>query len=866
MLAIRIRDLWARKRRLAGVVIAVALGVAFLSGALIFGSTLSANFDTLFATATSGTSAVVHSSTTVDSGVNATRPPIPASLLATVRSVPGVADAQPSVTGSVALVGADGKAVGGLGPPRSGGNWIPNPALTPYRLAAGRAPQGLHEVVINEGAARAGHLRIGSVTTVLVPAAVRVRVVGLATFGRAAGFGGATYVAFSYPAAQRYLARGSADSAAVPGAGHHKGGQVSAIEVSAARGVSPQVLVTRLDRVLPRGVEALSGAQVTSQNLSDLNSSFLSGLKVILVIFAGIALLVAAFSIASTFGILVAQRTRESALLRALGATRGQVLRGVLAEALAVGVAGSAVGTADGLGLAELLKGVFDQAGFALPAGGLAVTGGSLAVAMLTGIVVTAAVSLVPAVRAARVAPLEALRESAAEPARASRRRTAAGLVLLVAGVGVVFAGLAGTGSRVPSIVGLGGLAVTFGVITLGPAAAGPATRLAARPLVAWRGMAGALAGRNASGHPRRTAAAATALMIGVAVVTLFTVYAASLRAAAVNGVRDSFTGDIAITPGGFGSGGPRGGGLPLSLAGTVARVPGVATASGLASGQAEVGGQSAAVTAVPPATIGRVLNLHSTAGSVRALRSDQIGVSSIQAADRHWHIGSAVSLVLPDGSRRTVFVADIYTSRNLVGNYVLPLRLWAPHTAQLTASAIFVKLAPGTAEAAARQAIARAVAGSGRPAVDSHAVFVANAGRGVSTVLGIVYALLVLAIVIAVSGIANTLSLSVYERTREIGLLRAVGQTRPQLRSMVRLESVLVSAFGTAGGLLLGGFLGWALAEAGARSSGLTMVSFPAAQLIVIAILGGAAGVIAAIRPARRAARLPVLRAIAVE
>ena len=178
MLAIRIRDLWARKRRLGGVVIAVALGVAFLSGALIFGSTLSANFDTLFATATSGTSAVVGSSTTVDSGVNAARPPISTSLLATVRSVPGVADAQPSVTGSVALVGADGKAVGGLGPPRSGGNWIPNPALTPYRLAAGRAPQGLHEVVINEGAARAGHLRIGSVTTVLVPAAVRVRVVG----------------------------------------------------------------------------------------------------------------------------------------------------------------------------------------------------------------------------------------------------------------------------------------------------------------------------------------------------------------------------------------------------------------------------------------------------------------------------------------------------------------------------------------------------------------------------------------------------------------------------------------------------------------------------------------------------------------
>ncbi len=872
MLALRIRDLWSRKRRLAGVVIAVALGVAFLSGALTFGNTLSANFDTLFATATSGTSAVVRSATTVDSGVNAARPPIPASLLPTVRSVPGVADAQPSVTGSATLLGADGKAVGGLGPPRSGGNWISDPALTPYRLAAGRAPQGLHEVVINEGAARAGHLRIGSATTVLVPAPVRVRVVGLATFGQAPGFGGATYVAFSYPAAQRYLIQGgvngaSQDSARQDSASQHGGGQISAIQVRAAHGVSPQVLVGRLDRVLPRGAEALSGAQLTSQNLSSLNSAFLSGLKLILVIFAGIALLVAAFSIASTFGILVAQRTRESALLRALGATRGQVLRGVLAEALAVGVAGSAVGTAAGLGLAELLKGVFDQAGFALPAGGLAISGGSLAVAMVTGIAVTVAVSLVPAVRASQVAAMQALRESAAEPGRTSRRRTAVGLVLLAAGLAVVLAGLAGTGSRVPAVVGLGALAVAFGVVALGPAAAGPATRLGARPLAAWRGVAGTLAGRNASGQPRRTAAAATALMIGVAVVTFFTVYAASLQAGAVNGVRDSFTGDIAISPGGFGSGGGAGGsGLPLNLAAAVSRVPGVATVSGLASGQAEVGGQPAAVTAVPPATIGQVLDLHSTAGSAAALRSDQIGVSSIQAAARHWHIGSAVPLVLPDGSRRTVFVAEIYTSRNLVGDYVLPLSLWAPHTAQLTASAIFVKLAPGTAEAGAQRAITQAVASSGRPAVDSHDAFVASAGQGVSTVLGIVYALLVLAIVIAVSGIANTLSLSVYERTREIGLLRAVGQTRPQLRSMVRLESVLVSAFGTAGGLLLGGFLGWALAEAGARSSGLTTASFPAAQLMAIAILGGAAGVIAAIRPARRAARLPVLRAIAAE
>ncbi len=858
MLAITAKEAWARKRRLAGILIAVGLGVAFLAGALTFGDTLTANFNRLFATATAGTSAVVRSTTTgTGSGITAKRPPIPVSLLGTVRAVPGVADAQPSIAGTATLLGADGKAVGGLGPPRAAGNWISDPALTPYRLATGHAPQGLHQVVIDEAAASAGRLHIGSVTTVLVPQPVRVQVSGLATFGRAAGFGGASYVAFSMQGAQRYLTRSGTTGGTA--------GQVSTIQVSAARGVTPTVLVQRLDRALPRGVQAITGAQLTSDNLAALNSEFLTALRVILVVFAGIALLVAAFSIASTFGILVAQRTREAALLRALGARRGQVLRSVLAEAVAVGVAGSALGVAAGLGIAQLLKALFDAAGFALPAGGLSVTGGSIAVSLLTGIVVTAVVSLLPALRASRVSPLEALRESAATASPAPRRRLVIGLVLLLAGVGVVLASLRGTSTGTLSLTGLGALGTALGMVALGPAVARPVTQLLARPLAGWRGVTGTLAGRSATRNPRRTAAAATALMVGVAVVTLFTVYAASLRAAEVSGVSGSFTGDIAITEGGFG-GGPSANGISLGVASTVSRIPGVATVSGLAGGQADVGGVSESVTAVVPGSIGQVLNLHPAAGSVSRLGAGQIAVSSVQATSRGWRLGTPVTLVLPDGTSHRVTVGAIYTSRNLVGDYVLPLALWAPHTAQLTASAIYVKLAPGAHRAAVQAAITRAAAGYGKLTVAGRASYIASAGKAVSTVLAIVYALLVLAIVIAVSGIANTLSLSVYERTREIGLLRAVGQTRAQLRSMVRLESVLVAAFGTVGGLALGGFLGWGLAEAGARSSGLTQPSFPATQLVVIAVLGGLAGVIAAIRPARRAARLPVLAAIAAD
>jgi len=851
MLSVTMRQARAHTRRLAGVIVAVGLGVAFLAGALTLGDTLSANFSQLFSTATAGTSVVVRSATTVGGGATGPRPPVPASLAATVRAVPGVAAAQPSITGATELLGSDGTAIGGLGPPRSAGNWISDPALTPYRLAAGRAPRGLHEVVIDRAAATAGKLPIGSVTTVLTPSPVRVRVVGLATFGTADSFGGAPYTAFSLAGAQRYLTT--------------RPGEVSAIEVSAAPGVSPAILASRVGRVLPPGVQAISGAELAQQNLSDISSDFLAALRIFLVIFAGIALLVAAFSIASTFGILVAQRTREAALLRTVGATRRQVFTGVLAEALIVGAAGSVLGLLGGIGIAELLKGLFDRFGFALPAAGLVVSPASVVIALLTGVMVTAGVSIVPALRASRVAPLEALRESAAEPAAAPRRRGLAGIVLVAAGLAAVFAGLRGSGDGVLTVVGLGAVALTAGVVALGPVVASRVTGALGRPLAGWRGVTGTLARRSAQRNPRRTAAAATALAVGVAVVTLFTVYAASLRAADVSGAGDAFTGDIAISARGFGGGGS-GGGLPAALAGPVSRVPGVRTVSGLATGQAVLGGRPAAVTAVVPATIGQVLDLHPVAGSVGRLAPDQIAVSQVEADDRGWHAGSRVGLVLPDGTKATVTVAAIYTARTLVGDTVLPVSLWAPHALQLTASVIFVKLAPGANEAAAQAAITRAVAGYGKPAVAGHAAFVASAGKPVATFLGLVYVLLALAIVIAVSGIANTLALSVHERTREIGLLRAVGQTRRQAASMIRLESVLVAAFGTAGGLALGSFLGWALAQAAARAEGLAQFTVPAGQLAVIAVLGGTAGIIAAARPARRAARLPVLAAIAAE
>src|SRR5205807_4787685 len=287
-------------------------GVSFLSGALALGDTLRGNFDQLFTSANAGTDAVVRSATTLESGTRAERTLIAASLASQVRSVGGVADAQPLVMGFGQLIGSDGKAIGGMGPPRIASNWVSDPALNPYHLVSGRAPAADDEVVINQGAANDGHLHLGQTTTVQVPQPVTVRIVGIATFGTANGFGRATYTAFSLAGAERFIT-GRPD-------------QITSISVKAAPGVSQSDLVSRIQPVLPPGVEAITGTQLTSDNISSVNSTFLDTLRSFLLAFAGIALLVATFSISNTFSILTAQRTREAALLRAIGASRRQIL------------------------------------------------------------------------------------------------------------------------------------------------------------------------------------------------------------------------------------------------------------------------------------------------------------------------------------------------------------------------------------------------------------------------------------------------------------------------------------------------------------------------------------------------------------
>ena len=507
MIAITARSLWARKRRLVATLLAVVLGVAFLAGTLLLSDTLRANFDRLFTQADGGTDVVLRGATQIGSG-NSARTGVDASLLPRVRAVPGVADAQPYLQGYGQLLGRDGKPIGGNGPPTEAANWVGDPALNPYRLVAGHAPRADDEVVINRGAAKTGHLALGMTTTLLTPQPLRVHVVGITTFGTADGFGPGTFTGMTLHAARLYLTGPKGPGQA----------ELTQILVRASPGVPATELAARLRPVLPAGVQAITGTQLATENLDDINSGFLGFLSTGLTAFAAIALLVAAFSIYNTFSILAAQRGRESALLRALGGTRRQLAVAGLAETLVVGVLGSVAGWAGGIGIAALLKGVFDGFGFALPAGGLVLRASSSVLAVTVGVAATVLAGVLPVLRGSRVPPLAALRELAAEPARISRARSVPGFLLIAGGVGAVIAGTAGGGQGAAVAGAVGTLA---GFVVLGPVAIRPAAAVLGAPIAALRGVGGRLARDNALRNPRRTAATASALMVGVAVATL---------------------------------------------------------------------------------------------------------------------------------------------------------------------------------------------------------------------------------------------------------------------------------------------------------------------------------------------------------
>jgi putative ABC transport system permease protein len=550
------------------------------------------------------------------------------------------------------------------------------------------------------------------------------------------------------------------------------------------------------------------------------------------------------------------------ALLRSIGAARRQVLTSVVAEALMVGLVASALGVLGGVGVGAGLKALFSALGFDLPATGLVVSVSTIAIGMIVGTVVTLIAAIVPAIRASRVPPIAALRDVAVERPAASRGRIITGAVILALGVVNIMNGVLGSGSGLA--VGIGVVGVLVGTVVLGPVVAKPASRLIGVPAPALKGVTGSIARENAMRNPRRTAATANALLIGVGIVSLITVLYGSLRTSIDNQIDQAFTGDVTITAGGFGRGG-----VSPTLAKSLNQLPEVEAAAAMRFGTAGRDDNGTTITAIDPAAFTKVVDMDITAGDLSSLGTD--GVAQLDTIDvkqngvtRHPRVGDHIVLNFVETGPQTFTVKALFHRSTITSDTVLSTQAMDANIPNSLDAFDFVKFKPGVPFDQGRAAVEAAAKPYPTAKVqDIHELKQTFESR-IATLFGLILIMLTLAIVIALLGIANTLRLSVYERTRELGLLRAVGMTRAQIRSSVRWESAIISLFGTVGGLILGFFFGWAVIT-GLGGNDIQFAP-PVGLLVVILLVGAAAGVIAAIRPARKAARLDVLQAIASE
>jgi putative ABC transport system permease protein len=832
--------------------LAILIGVAFIAGTLVFTDTIRDTFNGLFSDIYQGTAAVVRGEQFSSTSQFFTeRRPIPESLIGPVEHTPGVQAAAVSVSGYAQLVGSNGKPIGnpGMGAPTLGEAWTPIRALSQaHLLPGGHPPRSPSQVVIDKHAADVGHLKVGQQVTVLTQRSPkRYTITGIILWGTADSPLGATLTYFDLPTAQRVLGQP---------------GKVSQIEVQAAPGYSEDQVVHNLKHVLQgaKGVQVVSGTQVIAESQNNLGKT-LGFLNSFLLVFALVALFVGAFLIYNTFSIVLAQRQRELALLRAIGASRRQVLRFVVGESAVVGVVASGVGLAAGLGLAVLLRAGMAALGFAIPATGLVVQVRTVIVALVVGTVVTVVSAYVPARRAANIPPTAAMAQATVEQPRHSLARSVTGVAITAFGALAIGLGLFTKVNDRALVVGVGAALFFLGVAALGPVVARPLAVAIGAPF-SKMGVTGQLGRLNAMRNPRRTSSTAAALMIGVALVSLMTIIAASTKSSIDAAVDASVKADFIITPGTNSS---NQAGLSPTLAAAVSRLPQVSTAAGIQVTQVSIQKKTTYLVSGDPRTVDQLVNLDVKSGHMSSMSPDGIAVSTQVAGDRHLHLGSPVTVVFPETGPKVFHVQAVYGARTVAGDYVLPTAaVWANTPERLDAQ-IYVKLAPGVSTTRGRAAVEKVLAPYPTAKLLDQTQYKAELSGQVDQLLNLIYGLLLLAVVIALIGIANTLALSVHERTHELGILRAVGMTRRQLRDSVRAESAIISLLGTAEGLGIGILFGWAMVTA-LSGSGVNRLSIPVPQLVVLVVFGGLAGVLAARGPSRRAAKLNVLEAIATE
>ncbi|MFH8750822.1 ABC transporter permease [Streptomyces rimosus] len=835
-----LRNVLAHKARLMMTALAVLLGVAFVSGTLVFTSTVSSAYESSKQGGLAGVDAAVRPSSATG-GTPGARPGLAQHLLGQAARTPGAASAAGSVSGFAALAGKDGKPVG-EGFRSSGANYSPGPdgKDARYPLRNGRAPAREGEVALDARTAGKAGFAVGDTVRLSVDGPVReARITGIFTTDEGTVNAGGSLVLFDTATAQKLYG--------LPG-------KFAEIAVKAAPGTSQEALRAALEKALPDGVDVLTGRQLAAER-AQANARSLDKMQAVLLGFAGIALFVGVFVIANTFTMLVAQRTKELALMRAVGASRRQVTRSVLVEALLVGTVAGAAGLLVGVGIGAAARALLRGSGAAVPDGPLTVTPGTVVTSLAVGILVTMLAAWLPGRRAAKVPPVAAMTSVHAPVAATSLVvRNAVGAVLAAAGAVCLPASTA-QGSDGKDLLVWGAAALVVGVLVLTPLLS-RVLITAAGPVLRRFGTPGVLAGRNAVRNPRRTASTASALMIGLALVTGLTVIAGSVQQAVDKLATDSMKADYMVSMANNTL-------LSPDVAKKIESLPDVTASSPQRLATTRIDGERRTLTGVDTRTIGQLGTFDFTAGSFAELGRDTVVLDEPTARRHGWKRGSRLHTTFEDGRTATLTVAGIYRENKLMGGVMVDARTLVPHGTQATDRAVLVKTRAGTGDAA-KDALRKALGDNPVLKIQDRQDISQEAAGTIDLVLNVLYALLAMAVVVAVLGVVNTLAMSVFERSQEIGTLRALGLDRSGVRHMVRLESLVISLFAGLSGTTLGVFFAW---SAGAQ----IRPDFPTYELVVpwgrlgvFVLLSAVVGMLASIWPARRAAKLSPLEAIA--
>src|SRR4051794_21707544 len=846
MRKIAVRGLLARKLRLALTGLAVALGVTLIAGTYIFTDTITKSFDTIFTQTNKGTDVAL--SPNNDLAGDDDPPPIPAKVLADVKKVDGVATAEGSVfSQGGSFRKADGSKLKGQGfNAIAGAHDVQR--FESFAPTDGRLPQTPDEVAIPKATADANHFEVGDKIQIQDEAPKKAYTIsGIVTIAGVDSFGGGVIAVMTLPEAQRMT-------------GHEN--SFDEIEVAAQPGVSAQQLKTRIAQVVPHQIEVRTGTEQAAKQTKDIKTGFLDFLRTALLAFAGISLFVGAFLIFNTFSITVAQRTREFALLRVLGAKRKQILRSVLAEGLILGVVGSAAGLVLGIGVAAGLKALFKAVGADLPSTATVIATRTIVVSLLVGTIVTLISTLAPAIRATRVPPLAALREGLDSGQRRSRWATPVAGVLTVGGLALMALGLFGSAkaSAALSLMGLGAVATFLGVALLSPRLVGPIASFVGRPFEALRGITGRIARENTVRFPGRTAVTAGALMVGVALVTFASVFAAGAKTTIRDAVHNGSRAQAVVESTNFGS-------FSHQATEAVAQVPGVKQVGALRNAQGKVDGAKESISGIDPKTFPDLYHADWKQGddnTLRALGDGTVVVSKKYAEDNSLKVGDTLTVKTAKVDRLPLKVTGIIDDKGgLYGSLTVANSVIERDFGVTKDVFVFVGYADNADDHQVKASIDKLLDAQFPEAeAKTNAEFIKQQEGQIDQLLALIYALLAMAIIVSLFGIVNTLVLSISERVRELGLLRAIGMSRRQVRRVIRYEAIITAQIGAVIGMALGIVLSVLVPRA---IDGFKLL-IPIPSLILLFVLAAFAGVLAAILPARRASRLDVLESLAYE